>query len=131
MELSNMLFNSGNKNQTYKCPDFVVALLRDIKWRLEIQYWNLNQQKEYNIFDLYMEDSGLPYKSFKWCPYNWGDDEQEYNFKYKDIEISWYKYFGRDMTINKNIAPGQATEMYNDILQEVRKIDKMILESDK
>lgn len=102
MELGNIMFNNGNRNQNYECPEFVIALLERIESIIENIYWNENQEEwdsafrntgnEYILGDLIIK------------AYNWNDDyEQQYNFKYKDIEISWYKYLGRDTTINLDL----------------------------
>lgn len=102
MELGNIMFNNSNRNQNYECPEFVIALLERIESIIENIYWNENQEEwdsafrntgnEYILGDLIIK------------AYNWNDDcEQQYNFKYKDIEISWYKYLGRDTTINLDL----------------------------
>lgn len=53
--------------------------------------------------------------------YEWNEDiEQQFNFKYKDIEISWYKYLGRDTTINKEITPEEAADMFNDCIDSLK-----------
>lgn len=120
MELGNLVWNTGNKNQRIECPLHITALLGFIKRELERIYWNIHQEEVLDIFSLYMDDIGFEIKRFEWKPYNWNDDEvQDYNFKYKDIEISWYKYFGRDMTINKEISTKEAVDMFNDIINEV------------
>lgn len=122
LELGNILFNQ-NRNQIYACPDYVVALLRDIERSLENVMWNINQKEYSSPFG----NTGNSFKcdTFEVEAYNWNDDvEQKYNFKYEDIEISWYKYLGRDTTINGNYPPKKIIDMYNDCISAVYKYEK-------
>ena len=112
MEIGNIIFNP-NQNQSYNCPEYIITLLRGIETRLQIEHWNKYQEELDSPFD----NSGAQYKNdvFEVESYNWNDDySQEYNFKWKDIKISWYKYLGRDTTINYPIKPEQAVEMFNE-----------------
>lgn len=122
LELGNIMFNT-NKNQSYECPQYIIALLRDINRVLNRMMWN-NTQKEY---DSPFENTGNTFKCsvFEVQAYSWDDSiEQEYNFKFNDIKISWYKYLGRDTTINKQITPERAIEMYDKCIKKLNKMDK-------
>lgn len=122
LELGNIMFNT-NVNQIYNCPNYIEAFLNTIKEFLNIKMWN-KYQKEY---DSPFDNTGSSYKNdtFEVEAYSWDDDyEQPYNFKYKDIEISWYKYLGRDMTINKKVTPDEAIKMFDDCINSLQNIDK-------
>lgn len=57
-------------------------------------------------------NTGNSYKNdtFEVVAYDWSDDsEQSYNFKWKDVEISWYKYLGRGMYANQELKLEQAS----------------------
>lgn len=106
LELGNLMFNT-NTNQRYKCPDFIVALLRDIERRLNIVMYNIHHTQYESPFDntgnSFTDLSGV----FEVHAYNWDEEtSQDFNFVFKtnsilgDIKISWYKYLGRDTTIN-------------------------------
>lgn len=117
MELGNLMFNT-NKNQQYECPKWVVALLNELDNQLERVMWN-NTQKEYPSP---FENTANSFKNnvFEVQAYNWNDDvEQPYNFKCGDIEISWYKYLGRDTTINDEYEPQAIIDMFNKCLQSI------------
>lgn len=44
--------------------------------------------------------------------YSWDDDvDQPWNFKWRDVEVSWYKYFGRGMSVNQNLSIARIEEM--------------------
>jgi hypothetical protein len=119
-EIGNILFNNGNKNQYYECPSWVIALLKDIDNALQTAYWNKNQKEMNSPFS----NTGNNYegKCFEVPAYNWDDETpQTFNFKCVKIEISWYKYLGRDTTVNGEYSPQEYISMYNKIVKELKK----------
>lgn len=121
MELGNLMFNT-NKNQQYECPRWIVALLNELDNQLDRVMWN-NTQKEYSSP---FENTSNSFKNnvFEVQAYDWNDDvEQPYNFKCDDIEISWYKYLGRDTTINGEYEPQKIIDMFNKCLQSILDMD--------
>ena len=122
LELGNLMFNT-NKNQIYNCPDWVIALLYDINRKLKIVAHNTNHKD----FESPFENTGNRWSNdvFEVQAYSWNDEEEQlYNFKYGNIEISWYKYLGRDTTINGNYSEKELIDMYNKCLKSLRKIDE-------
>ena len=122
LELGNLMFNT-NKNQSYKCPNYIVALLKEIDCQLSRIMWNINQ-KEYNSpFD--NTANTFKNKVFEVQAYSWDDEvEQLYNFKCGDIEISWYKYLGRDTTINKEFTYKEIINMFNRCIDSLLKYEQ-------
>lgn len=121
MELGNLMFNT-NKNQQYECPRWIVALLKELDNQLDRVMWN-NTQKEYPSP---FENTANSFKNdvFEVQAYDWNEDvEQPYNFKCNDIEISWYKYLGRDTTINGEYEPQKIINMFNKCLQSILDMD--------
>lgn len=121
MELGNLMFNT-NKNQQYECPRWIVALLNELDNQLDRVMWN-NTQKEYSSP---FENTSNSFKNnvFEVQAYDWNDDvEQPYNFKCDDIEISWYKYLGRDTTINGEYESQKIIDMFNKCLQSILDMD--------
>lgn len=121
MELGNLMFNT-NKNQQYECPKWIVALLKELDNQLDRVMWN-NTQKEYPSP---FENTSNSFKNdvFEVQAYDWNDDiEQPYNFKCEDIEISWYKYLGRDTTINGEYEPQKIIDMFNKCLKSILNMD--------
>ena len=111
LELGNMMFNT-NVNQNFNCSDWIVALLRDLDRTLCRVMWNINQEE----YDSPFANTANTFKNdvFEVQAYNWNDEvEQPYNFKCGDIEISWYKYLGRDTTINNEFDNAYIIEMFN------------------
>ena len=122
LELGNLMFNT-NKNQVYECPEWIIALLEALENELDRIMWNIYQQEYANPF----RNSGNEFKNkvFKVQAYNWNDDvEQLYNFKCDDVEISWYKYLGRDTTINNNYEEKYIIEIFNKCLESLREMEK-------
>ena len=101
-----------------ECPEYIIALLDYINEKLKIVMWN-KYQKEY---DSPFENTGNKYKNnvFEVEAYSWNDEiEQKYNFKYKDIKISWYKYLGRDTRINREVSFEEIEEMFNNCVKSL------------
>lgn len=51
-------------------------------------------------------------------------DARQVNFKWRDIEVSWYKYLGRGTVTNRPIKPDEIAEMLNDCLAALRDWEK-------
>lgn len=123
------LYYSPNEIQVYDCPDYVVALLSDISYRLSTIMWNKTQEEYDSPFD--NTGNNFVCDVFEVHAYNWDEDVcQPYNFKCGDIEISWYKYLGRGCTMNKKCTPDEIVNMYNKCMQELMKMDKEVLEDE-
>lgn len=122
LELGNLMFNT-NKNQAYRCPEWIIALLSDINRKLKIVAWNTGHKD----FDSPFENTGNRWANdvFEVQAYSWIDEvEQPYNFKCGNIEISWYKYLGRDTTINGEYTENEIINMYNKCMNSINKINK-------
>ena len=121
LELGNIMFNT-NKNQCYDCPEYIVALLRDINRKLEIVAYNLGHKDFESPFD----NTGNRWSNdvFEVEAYSWNDEvAQEYNFKCGNIEISWYKYLGRDTTINGEYSETVIIDMYTKCIDSLNKLN--------
>lgn len=121
MELGNLMFNT-NKNQQYDCPRWIVALLNELDNQLDRVMWNIHQEEYPSPFD----NTSNTFKNdvFEVQAYSWDDEvEQPYNFKCDDIEISWYKYLGRDTTINGEYEPQKIIDMFDKCLQSILDMD--------
>lgn len=131
LELGNIAFNS-NANQKYDCPKYIIALLRDIQRQLDRIMWNIYQKDYDNPFENTSNTFSLG--NFEIQAFNWNDEvSQEYNFIYRvdkskanmpDLKISWYKYIGRDMTINQEIDANVMIDIYNDIISQLLQFEE-------
>lgn len=132
LELGNLMFNSNNI-QSYKCPRYIIALLDSIDNELDRIMHNITHKE----WDSPFSNTGNRFKLdnvFEVEAYNWNDGVcQDYNFIYyvdkskanmPNLEISWYKYLGRDTTMNQEIDPNVMVDIYDDIIEKLRKYEK-------
>lgn len=99
--------------------NLIIAALQMISDELDIAMWNKTQENYNSPFS----NTGNNFKNdtFEVRAYYWGADEEEMkkpNFKYKNIEISWYKYLGRGMDI-PDITYDELDIMLNDCLRSL------------
>ena len=119
-ELGQAVF--GQPTQALEVPSYVEAALTLIREEAQRVEWN-NRQEE---FDPFGNTSGQ-YKNdvFEVNAYSWNDEKnQPYNFKWRDFELSWYKYFGRGMSMNREISPDETAKMLEECLIATRKLEK-------
>ena len=120
-ELGQAIF--GQPSQQYKTPPMLLAALSTIDNELCGAMWNLHQERYESPF----WNTGNRFKcdTFEVEAYSWNDEyEQPYNFKWKDIEISWYKHMGRGMSVNKKLTNDRIAEMLGDCLKAISKLEK-------
>lgn len=105
-----------------KFLDFVTVVLRGIEEELERVMWNITQEDYSSPFG----NTGNSFRNevFEVHAYDWGDDRQDYNFRYKDIEISWYKYLGRGMYLNREVSLGELYKMWGDCVASLLKMEE-------
>lgn len=110
LELGHLLW--GQKPQKYFAPQHVIDALAVMS---DVFYEKFGRSE--NPFS----NTGAKFKNgvFEVEAYSWGDDEQPYNFKYKDIEISWYKHCLRDVTINKIVTEEEIDKMMIDCIRSL------------
>lgn len=74
-----------------------------------------------NYRDNPFSNTGFRYdgKCFKAHAYSWGDDDQEFNFAWRDFRVSWYKYLGRGTTCNRHLSKTELKEMLSECLAEI------------
>lgn len=113
----------GQPFKQFECPEYVEAALGHIRNEVVRVLWNLHQE-EIDPFG----NTGQKHKNavFEVEAYDWGEDIQPYNFKWRDLEISWYKYLGRGMSMNRETSPDEMAEMIEECLAAMRKQDTAI-----
>ena len=120
--MANFIINS-NTNSTpitwEPAPSYVVALLSYLDSELCRTQWNMTQK----VYESPFSNSGNYYSNgtFEVEAYSWDDNyEQPYNFKCGELEISWYKYLGRDTRINKHFSPEQIIRYFDICLESIK-----------
>lgn len=101
-----------------------IAILDYIRKEMNRLYWNKYQKEMESPFD----NTGAAYanSTFSVRAYNWDDTEElnnEPNFKYKDIEITWYKHSNRGVVVKAGhqITYEDLVIMVNDCVDSLRK----------
>ncbi len=116
-ELGQLCF--GNPVGIYELPEYVAAYLDYIYYEIDRVYWNRFQKER--------EEHWNPeIKEIEHREYYWGDEKKEAekpNFKFKDVEIRWYKHKGRGMSCNKELTTDEWKDWFNDCLKIIRTYD--------
>lgn len=59
-------------------------------------------------------------ESFSVHAYDWNEEnEQDFNFKWRDFKVCWYKYLGRGMSMNRNLSRNEMQEMVRECILEI------------
>lgn len=63
-------------------------------------------------------NTGAAYRwsCFEVHAYSWLDDEQPFNFKWRDFIVSWYKCNGRGMSRNRKMTAAELREMLSECM---------------
>lgn len=113
----------GQPTQEFECPQILDAALMAIRDELQRVLWNLRHTGTDPFAN---RSDSFKCETFCVCSYSWGDDPQPWNFKHyaSGIEVSWYKYFGRGMSVNKAVMPDDAASLLGDCLAALLKVEK-------
>lgn len=112
-EMGQMAF--GQPSKEFSVGPLLEAALGMIDDNLRRLMWNRYQREYPSPFS----NTGNRFKcdAFEVAAYSWDDSyEQPFNFKWRDIEVSWYKYCCRGTSVNAEITPEQINEMLIDCL---------------
>lgn len=120
-ELGQMAF--GQPHQTYAIPEIMLAALLSISLEIERVWWNVWQADFNTPFENNGPRCNFKCAEFEVRAYSWSDEEQPYNFAWRDIRISWYKWCGRGASSNIVITPDLASECLDACLLAVRQLD--------
>lgn len=118
-ELGQMVF--GQPHKEFEGSELLEAALHHIETELERVMWNTHQEEYSSPFS--NTGNRFECETFKVHSYSWSDDEQPWNFIWKDVQVSWYKWCGRGLSVNQELKPDRIAEMLDDCLTAVRKLD--------
>lgn len=120
-ELGQMCF--GQPWKRHAGSQLLKAALQAISYRLDIAMWNIEQQEYSSPFGNTGNRFDCP--TFSAHAYSWNDEEEQpWNFKWRDVEISWYKHCGRGLSVNQELKPDRISEMLDDCLGAVSEYEK-------
>lgn len=118
----------GQPSQRYECPEYVEPALQLLASFMEekgigyqCRFMRLDGESDHctesafrNIGEHFKNDT------FEVCSYDWNTDvPQPYNFRYKDINVSWYKYLGRGMSINREVSIEETWSMLKECMESL------------
>src|ERR1044072_633897 len=104
-EVGQALF--GQPYKAFAVPEIWDAALSFLREELDRVMWNREQREYASPFGNTGNSFECP--SFKVEAYCWDDERnQPFNFKWRGVEISWYKYLGRGMSANIELSPDLA-----------------------
>lgn len=119
-ELGQMFF--GQPWQPIRASELCIAALQAIDKELSRIKWNI-EQKGYNSP---FANTGNSFKcdAFEVEAYSWNEEvEQKFNFKWQDVEVSWYKYLGRGTNTNIQLTPDRINEMLESCLEALSRYE--------
>lgn len=115
-ELGQMLF--GQESQEYDCPEHLKNVLAILSDELEKTLERNPYGQTGNPFD----NTGGSFRcdTFVAEAYSWNEEyDQPFNFKYKDVEVSWYKYLGRGMSVNREVPARESAQLLTECLAAI------------
>lgn len=97
-ELGQALF--GQPTQAYESDNLMDAAINLLADELNRVLGNVTQQ---HPIDSPFSNTGARFDTdgLSVHAYSWADDDQPWNLKGGDVEVSWYKWAGRGMSVNK------------------------------
>lgn len=115
-EIGQALF--GQPYKQYGVPNYLVKALETLD-----EFLSVKIEKECGHDCSPFSNTGNSYKCdvFEVEAYSWNEDiEQPYNFKWKDLEVSWYKYLGRGMSMNRETSPKEVKQLLQECLDVIK-----------
>lgn len=114
-ELGQMLF--GQPSQRYEAPESlehalfllgenVVAAAEARGERMGNPFSNTGERFKNDVFEV---------QAYSWDE----DEEQPFNFAWRDLRVSWYKYAGRGMSVNMKVDVHLVNEMLVECLGSI------------
>jgi hypothetical protein len=117
-EMGQMCF--GQPSQRYAGSELLSAALQAINDRLDMVMWNKNQEEYPSPFINSGNVEGFKNGTFEAHAYSWDEDvEQPFNFKWRDIEVSWYKHARRGLSVNRLVLPDEIAVMLQECLDSL------------
>jgi hypothetical protein len=112
----------GQPHQEHAVPDIMLAAMTMVSDELSRVMWNIHQTDYHSPF----HNTGNDFRNdvFHAVAYSWGDDEQPYNFAWRDLRISWYKHMGRGCSSNIPVTPDLASQCLDDCLASIMRMEE-------
>lgn len=111
----------GQPHQELSCPEYVYKTLDALRAHFSLSNGVLNTPFD-NSGERFKNDT-FEANAYDWsecmcededAPCSCGHVPQAYNFKWRNFEVSWYKYLGRGMSMNRKTSKEECLEMYKE-----------------
>lgn len=113
----------GRPFKEFEVPEWLMAFLEYIREEIRRIEWN-DRQEEFDPFEHVRGRSPQNYQTgkFEVKGYNWSPEnsQADTNFRWRDLEISWYKDLGREMSMNREVSLEEGEEMLEECLGSIR-----------
>ncbi|MFT3987157.1 hypothetical protein [Aestuariivirga sp.] len=113
----------GQPWQAHAVPAIMEAALAAIREEHDRIWWNCMQGECPSPFSNSGSRANFKSPIFEVCAYSWNDDEQPYNFAWRDLRISWYKHCGRGTSSNIPVTPDMAAQCLDECLDWLRRLE--------
>lgn len=121
-EIGQMLF--GQPWQSQDASELLIAALSAIDDELNRIMWNIHQVQ----YDSPFSNTGQSFKEldeFQIEAYSWNEEyQQPWNFKWQDIEVSWYKHMRRGTSVNREVKPDEIANLLEACLAALHKYER-------
>lgn len=101
----------------YQGIKWIEALLISIDDEIARLYWN-KYQKEW-LSPLGRDGGYYKNSTFELKSYDWDNEKEQYNFKFGDFTISWYKHVKRGLEVSRDIDAEEFVFMYEECIQSL------------
>lgn len=111
----------GQPGFEFGVPEIMKAVLAALDDAYRRVYWNVKQEDCPSPFG--NNGTSLVTPVFEVHAYSWGDEEQPFNFSWRDLKLRWYKWSGRSVSANMAITPDMAAQCLDECLASIEAMD--------
>lgn len=108
----------GQPPQAFPASASLIAALTEIRDQLDRVQHNIAQ----GAVDTPFDNSGARFDHdiFSVHAYSWDDSvEQPWNFRWRDLRVSWYKHYRRGTSVNRAMEPAEIATMLGECLAAI------------
>lgn len=95
-----------------KCSDTVIIAIEALA-----NQWDVVHENKDNPFRNTGGANRWNFGAFVVRGYDWSDEGTPYNFRWRDVKVSWYKSAGRSMRISREMGEQEIQEMLRESTQ--------------
>ena len=89
-----------------KCPETVTSAIEALA-----NQWDVIHEGKDNPFRNTGGANCWNFGAFVVRAYDWSDEGTPYNFRWRDVKVSWYKSAGRSMRVSREMSKNEILDM--------------------